>query len=113
MVLWHKLASNIGASRAHRLLLLSKNRSQATDLGAKRSADMLRSVRDKVLDTTHDVVEENVTVDKSAEAGNLASNSGSHLSLIVLEKLYKCGNKIPGDNLLIYCLGNLQDISMP
>jgi hypothetical protein len=87
--------------------LLSKNRSQATDLGAKRSANMLRSVGDKVFDAAHNVVEENVAVDKSAEAGNLAGNGGSHLGFVVLEELDEGGNKIPGNNFLIYGLGNL------
>lgn len=68
---------------------------------------MLRSVRDEVFDAAHNVVEENVAVDKSAEARNLAGNSGSHLGFVVLEKLNESRNKIPGNNLLIYGLGNL------
>jgi hypothetical protein len=107
MVLRHTLALDMGGAKFIHVLLLSKNRSQATDLGAKRSANMLRSVGDKVFDAAHDIVEENVTVDKSAEAGNLAGNSGSHLGFVVLEELNEGGNKISGNNLFIYGLGNL------
>jgi hypothetical protein len=68
---------------------------------------MLRSVGDEVLNATHNVVQENVAVDKSAEAGNLASNSGSHLGFVVLKKLDEGRDKIPGNDLLIYGLGDL------
>lgn len=72
---------------------------------------MLRCIRDEILDAAHNIVEEDVTVDKSAEAGNLASNGGSHLGLVVFEKLYESGNEIPRDNLLVNCLGDLQKVS--
>lgn len=74
---------------------------------------MLRGVGDEILNTTHNVVEENTTVNESAEARNLTSNGGSHLGLIVLEKLNEGGNEISRNNLLIHRLGNLQKVSIP
>ncbi|KAI6751198.1 hypothetical protein HG530_014112 [Fusarium avenaceum] len=94
------------------ILLLSKNGSQSTDLGSKRSTDVLRCIRDEILNTAHNIVEEDVTVDESAEAGNLASNGGSHLGLVIFEKLYESGNEVPRDNLLVNCLSDLQKVTL-
>ena len=107
IVLRGKLESRPCSQRLTDVLLLSKDRSQATDLGTKRSTDMLGCIRDKILNATHDVVEEHVTIHKSTEAGNLASNSGSYLGLVVLEKFYECGNEVSRNNLLVYRLSNL------
>jgi hypothetical protein len=37
----------------------------------------------------------------------LAGDGGPHLGLAVLEQFYKGGNQVPGDDLLIDCLGDL------
>ena len=89
------------------LLLLAEDRGQAADLCSERGAHMLRAVRHQILHGTHNVAEEGVPVDQRAEAGDLAGNSGPHLGLAVLEQFYKGGNQIPGNDLLIDCLGDL------
>ena len=108
MVLWRMLASTSRRRGVGAILLLAENRSQAADLSTEGSTDVLGSVRDEVLDAAHDVVEENVAIHESAEAGDLASDSGSDLGLVVLEELHECGDKISRDDLLVNCLGDLQ-----
>ena len=39
------------------ILLLSENRSESADLCSKRSSDVLRTIRDEVLNTRHNIVE--------------------------------------------------------
>jgi len=69
---------------------------------------VLRAVRHKVLNGPHDVVEERVLVDQGAEAGDLGRDGRPHLGLAVFEQLHKGGDQIPGNNLLVDGLGDLQ-----
>jgi hypothetical protein len=92
------------------ILLLSENRSESTDLCSKRSSDMLRTIRDEIFNARHNIVEKNRTVDKRTEPGNLAGNSSPDFRLIILEHLDKRRYQIPRYNLLIYSLGNLQQL---
>lgn len=49
------------------VLLLAKDWSEATDLGTKRSTDVLRGIRYQILHCCHDVVEQCCSVDQLAE----------------------------------------------
>lgn len=89
------------------ILLLAQNRGEAADLGSECSTDVLRAVRHQILDRAHDLVEKGIPVDQSAEARDLASDRRPHLGLAVFEQLYKGGDQIPGNNLLINRLGDL------
>ena len=68
---------------------------------------MLGGIRHKILDAAHDVVEKGIAVDEAAEAGDLASDGSSDLSLVILEKLDKGGHEVSRHDLLIDSLGNL------
>lgn len=68
---------------------------------------MLRGIRNQVLNIAHDVVQKDGPVDESAEARDLASNSGSHFGLVILKQLGKGRNQIPRYNLLVYGLCDL------
>lgn len=50
------------------LLVLSKNRRQAADLGTKSRPDMLRLVRDKILNTSHNLIKQRIAINQSTEA---------------------------------------------
>ena len=83
-----KVLSGISAN----ILLLAENRGQAANLRTEGSAHMLGSVGDEILNAAHDIGEENRSVDKGAEAGNLTGNSGSDFGLVVLQQLHKGRN---------------------
>lgn len=68
MVLVRVSTTARGHASATNLLFLSKNGSQPTNLGAKRSANMLRLVRDQLLYTGHDLMEERLALKQCAEA---------------------------------------------
>lgn len=87
--------------------MFSKDRSQAADLGAQSSSDVLGGIGHEVFDAAHDVIEERVAVNEGAEAGDLASDGGSDLGFVVLEELYECGDEIPRNDLLVNSLGDL------
>lgn len=89
------------------VLLLAQDRSEAADLCAKGSSDMLGAIRDEILNTSHDVIQENVAVNQSTEARDLAGDGSPHLSLVIFQEFYECRNKISGHNLIINCLRNL------
>jgi hypothetical protein len=50
------------------LLFLAQDRREATDLSTERSPDVLRGVGNKVLHTSHDLIEESIAIDQVAEA---------------------------------------------
>lgn len=87
--------------------MFAKDRRQTTDLCAEGGSDMLGTVRNKIFDASHDIVQECVPVDEGAETRNLTRNRRPHLSLVILEQLNKRRNQISRDNLLINRLGNL------
>jgi hypothetical protein len=72
---------------------------------------MLRSVRDQVLHSSHDVVKESRSIDEFAEARNLSGNSSPDLRLAVFQELHESGHKISCYNLIIYCFCDLQKVS--
>jgi hypothetical protein len=49
------------------VLILAQNWSEAADLSAKGSADMLRGVSDKFLDARHDFRQESLLIEQGAE----------------------------------------------
>lgn len=49
-------------------LFLSKDRRQAADLGTQSRPNVLRLVGDKILDTSHDLIEQRIAVDQIAKA---------------------------------------------
>jgi hypothetical protein len=55
-------------TRSRNLLFLSKDWSEPTNLGAKRSANMLRLVGDQLLYAGHNLVQEGLTLQQRAEA---------------------------------------------
>lgn len=88
-------------------LLLAQDRCQTTDLRSKRSSDMLGSIRNEVFDAAHDIVEKSVAIDEGAESGDLAGDGRPDFGLVILQKLDKCRDKIPRNNLLVNGLGDL------
>lgn len=50
------------------LLVLSKNRRQAADLGTKSRPDVLGLVRDKILHTSHNLIKQRIAINQSTEA---------------------------------------------
>lgn len=89
------------------VLLLAEDGSQTRNLGAQGSANMLRAVRDKVLDAAHDLVEQCRPLDQSTEPGDLTSDRCPNLSLVVLEQLNEGGDQVPRDYLLVDCFCDL------
>ncbi len=68
---------------------------------------MLGAIRDEILDASHDVTEENGSVDQCAETGNLAGDGGPHLGLVVFQEFHECRHQIPRDDLFVHSFGDL------
>lgn len=93
-------------------LLLAKYRSQAADLSAEGSSDVLRTIRDKILNRCHYVVEQCFSGQQTAEAWNLACNCSPDFSLGILKKLDECWNKISRNNFIVHCFRDLQTLAI-
>lgn len=102
---------NHGLGLSTDVLLLAQDWSKSTDLSAQSRANMLRAVRHKVFDAAHSLVEKGCSLNQSTESRDLSRDSRPHLSLVVLEQLYECGDQVSRYDLLVDCFRNLYDAS--
>lgn len=68
---------------------------------------MLGGVGNEIFDAAHDVIEQDIAINESAEAGYLASDGGPDFGLGILEHLDEGRDEVSGKNLIVDSLGNL------
>jgi hypothetical protein len=65
---WKKSAKHVDTRRRRDLLVFPEDRGQPANLGAKSCSHMLRLVRNKLFNAGHDLAEERIALEQSAEA---------------------------------------------
>lgn len=88
--------------------MLAQDGSEPAYLSAQCSTDVLRAVGYEILDRSHYLAQQYTALDQGAETRNLAGNCCPYLRLVVLQKLHKRRDEIPGHDLLVDSLCDLQ-----
>ena len=90
-------------------LLLAEDRGQAADLGSQGGTDMLGCIGYQILNRSHYIIEENVSVHKSTESRYLTGDSSSDLGLVILQHLDESGHQVSRDDFFIDRFGDLPE----